>query len=347
MPPRRPPRRNNPSTRRPPRRNNEDGESTSLEKKIEKSLKGLIKLTEEEFQICKAEGILLGEGNFGKVYQVEYQYEDYAMKVYQDRDKPQWEVERNILSMIQHKNVVKIYGYSEGKEENSLLIELLASNVHEKLGEIYTQPWTTCVQMFKEIAQGIKGINDAGFVIGDLKFQNMMFNMRDEVKIIDLGGANTIGEKITILTEGYCPPEFRNGVAHHNSDVYSLGVLILQVIMKKTEEDIGTTPVKATFDKNQHITRDAKNKGGKSNEGGKSLVDKEWTAQGCSKTSAKKISSLAMKCTEFSENRRATIDETDAKKISSLAMKCTKFFGNSRPTIDEAGSRKEGIASEK
>ena len=80
---------------------------------------------------------------------------------------------------------------------------------------------------------GLQVMHEAGFVHGDIKPSNIMIDRLGSVKLVDLGRAVIVGERISILLGSpfYMAPEVhRLEPAQIQSDIYSAGLVCLEML---------------------------------------------------------------------------------------------------------------------
>jgi serine/threonine protein kinase/Tfp pilus assembly protein PilF len=188
----------------------------------------------------------LGKGGMGKVYKAldnEIQVE-VAIKLLKPEiasDEKIIERFRNELKIareITHKNVCKVFHF--GKEEQSPYITMeyvqgedLKSLIKKK-GKL---PKEEALGIAKQICSGLLEAHELGVVHRDLKPQNIMIDESGNAKIMDFGIARSVEaegvteEGMIIGTPDYISPEQAEGEeADHRSDIYSLGVMLYEMI---------------------------------------------------------------------------------------------------------------------
>lgn len=90
--------------------------------------------------------------------------------------------------------------------------------------------------ILRQVLRGLEALHNAGFLHSDIKPSNMMVDRLGIVKLIDYGRAVKVDERSTFLmgTPLYMAPEqHRNEPATIQSDVYSVGIVGLELLSGK------------------------------------------------------------------------------------------------------------------
>ncbi|KAF3591189.1 hypothetical protein DY000_02026673 [Brassica cretica] len=153
-----------------------------------------------------------------------------------------------VIAKLQHGNLVRLLGYSVKGEERVLVYEFVPN---KSLDSFLSDPikqaqlsWTKRFNIIKGIARGILYLHQDSrpkIIHRDLKADNILLEADMNPKISDFGTARIfgIGQTSSITerifgTEGYMPPEYRcEGLFSVKTDVYSFGVLVLEIICGK------------------------------------------------------------------------------------------------------------------
>ncbi|KAF3487648.1 hypothetical protein F2Q69_00056802 [Brassica cretica] len=153
-----------------------------------------------------------------------------------------------VIAKLQHGNLVRLLGSSVKGEERVLVYEFVPN---KSLDSFLSDPikqaqlsWTKRFNIIKGIARGILYLHQDSrpkIIHRDLKADNILLEADMNPKISDFGTARIfgIGQTSSITerifgTEGYMPPEYRcEGLFSVKTDVYSFGVLVLEIICGK------------------------------------------------------------------------------------------------------------------
>jgi calcium-dependent protein kinase len=151
----------------------------------------------------------IGEGAYGKIYKVKNKQSGdiRAMKQITKSKIPditKFQTEIQILSMVDHPNIVRLFEVIEDDKYFNLLQELCTG------GELYKKYQTTqlkekeIAKIFNQIMSAVAYCHEKGIVHRDLKLENILFASEDPdspIKIIDFGFSVLLGKKPTIKNE--------------------------------------------------------------------------------------------------------------------------------------------------
>jgi len=187
----------------------------------------------------------LGEGSFGKVYQV-MNGKYYAIKTISIINKSPEEIELTkkealILSNINNKYIVKYYDSCQDKEYFKILMEYCEGTDLRKFINNYKNKKELIDEkiVYKIILQlciGLNYIHKKKLIHRDLKPENIFINSNNDVKIGDFGiarqlGLNTNYVKTFAGTFYYmAPEEWTNQKYNYKVDIWALGCIIYELL---------------------------------------------------------------------------------------------------------------------
>ncbi|KAJ4155265.1 hypothetical protein LMH87_000521 [Akanthomyces muscarius] len=99
-------------------------------------------------------------------------------------------------------------------------------------------------KILQDLSLGLKEIHDAGFMHLDMKPANILINFEGALKISDFGLAQACSATSSVDTEGdreYMAPEMLKGQVGQPADVFSLGLITLEVAANVVLPDNGPT----------------------------------------------------------------------------------------------------------
>ena len=164
--------------------------------------------------------------------------------------------ESQAVAMLGHPNIVSVYDVSSSDEADYIVMELIdgitLKQYMEKKGVLN---WKETLHFAIQIAKALEHAHSRGIVHRDIKPHNVMVLKNGSVKVTDFGIARMMSKGNTLTKEAlgsvhYISPEqAKGGRVDNRSDIYSLGVVLYEMMSGRPPYD-GESPVAVAI---QHI----------------------------------------------------------------------------------------------
>ncbi|KAJ4976426.1 hypothetical protein NE237_001532 [Protea cynaroides] len=198
----------------------------------------------------------LGQGGFGAVYKGKLLDGKIVAVKRLSRNSGQGEIEfKNevlILAKLQHRNLVRLLGFSLKGEEKLLVYEFVPNKsldyfIYDPIQRSQLD-WEERYKIIEGIARGLLYLHEDSrlkIIHRDLKASNILLDDEMNPKIADFGLARLFVVDQTqtktsriVGTHGYMAPEYMmRGHVSVKTDVFSFGVLILEIVSGQRNND--------------------------------------------------------------------------------------------------------------
>ncbi|XP_018837037.2 L-type lectin-domain containing receptor kinase IX.1-like, partial [Juglans regia] len=196
----------------------------------------------------------LGEGGFGTVYRGYLNDLDIAVAVKKisresKQGRKEYLAEVKIISQIRHRNLVQLVGWCHDKGEFLLVYEFMPNGSLDAhlFGKRSPLTWAVRYKIASGLASALLYLHEGWeqcVVHRDIKSSNVMLDSCFNVKLGDFGLARLMDHELSLETTGlagtlgYMAPEYiTTGRASKESDVYSYGVVALEIATGKKSTD--------------------------------------------------------------------------------------------------------------
>ncbi|XP_031123645.1 putative receptor-like protein kinase At4g00960 [Ipomoea triloba] len=194
----------------------------------------------------------IGEGGYGSVYKGKLPTgQEVAIKRLSrnsGQGAQEFRMEVEVVAKLQHRNLVRLLGFCSEGEEKILIYEFVSN---KSLDYFLFDPekrhlldWSKRYKIIEGIARGLLYLHEDSrlrIIHRDLKAGNILLDGDMNAKIADFGMAKIFGVDQTqgntnrvVGTYGYMSPEYAmHGHFSVKSDIYSFGVLLLEIVTGK------------------------------------------------------------------------------------------------------------------
>ncbi|XP_074567349.1 G-type lectin S-receptor-like serine/threonine-protein kinase At4g27290 isoform X2 [Curcuma longa] len=203
----------------------------------------------------------LGEGGFGAVYKGELQDgQKIAVKKlsrYSSQGPNEFQNELSLIAKLQHRNLVRLLGSCIEGDERLIILEYMENKSLDNFIFDKTKSpllnWQTRLEIINGIARGLLYLHQDSIlrvIHRDLKPSNILLDKNMTPKISDFGiarifeGDGALANATTrpVGTFGYMAPEYlAEGVFSFKSDVFSFGVIVLEILSGKRNRIFSNT----------------------------------------------------------------------------------------------------------
>ncbi|XP_021912526.1 probable serine/threonine-protein kinase PBL28 isoform X3 [Carica papaya] len=290
----------------------------------------------------------LGKGGFGRVYKgILRSGEVVAIKKMElppfkeAEGEREFRVEVDILSRLDHPNLVSLIGYCADGKHRFLVYEYMQNgNLQDHLNGIgeAKMSWPIRLKVALGAARGLAYLHSSSsvgipIVHRDFKSTNVLLNSNFEAKISDFGLAKLMpeGQEIYVTarvlgTFGYFDPEYTStGKLTLQSDVYAFGVVLLELLTGRRAVDLNQGP----NDQNlvlqvRHILNDRKKL--------RKAIDPELPRNSYTMESVAMFANLGSRCVRIESSERPLMSDC-VKELQQIICTNSKGLGIAIPTF--------------
>jgi len=202
---------------------------------------------------CTIENVL-GRGGMGVVFLARQTSLDRAVAVkvlaVEMADDPRFverlEREARTMARLRHPNIVTVYDFQFLDDGSAAIVmEFIGGG---SLRQVLARcprglPIAEALRIFHEIATGLRAAHEAGVVHRDMKPENVLIEPGGTARVTDFGLALPLGTAVTRLThpgtavgtlEYMAPEQTRGDMLDERADIYSLGVILYELLTGQT-----------------------------------------------------------------------------------------------------------------
>lgn len=148
---------------------------------------------------------------------------------------------------LEHPNIVNIYDVGSEEGLHFIVMEYvegitLKTYIEKKVQLSFKEAISIAIQ----VARGIEVAHNKNIIHRDIKPQNIIISTEGKVKVTDFGiaraaTANTISSDVMGSVHYASPEQARNGFVDNRSDIYSLGIVMYEMVTGRVPFDGDTT----------------------------------------------------------------------------------------------------------
>ncbi|PIN22117.1 Serine/threonine protein kinase [Handroanthus impetiginosus] len=206
-------------------------------------------------------GNVIGEGGYGIVYRgVLHDGSVVAVKNLlnnKGQAEKEFKVEVEAIGKVKHKNLVSLLGYCAEGAQRMLVYEYIDNGnleqwLHGDVGPVSPLTWEIRMKIAVGTARGLAYLHEGlepKVVHRDVKSSNILLDRKWNPKVSDFGLAKLLGPDKSYVTTrvmgtfGYVSPDYAStGMLNEGNDVYSFGVLLMEIITGRSPVDYSRPP---------------------------------------------------------------------------------------------------------
>ncbi|WOG82210.1 hypothetical protein DCAR_0101372 [Daucus carota subsp. sativus] len=205
----------------------------------------------------------IGRGASGTIYKGKFNDKLVAVKRLENmlaEGEKEFQNEMKVIGRTHHRNLVRLLGYCHDGPKKLLVYEYM---VNGSLADILFDPqnpprWEERIRIVLDIARGILYLHEeceTQIIHCDIKPQNILIDEYRSAKISDFGLAKLLKADQTNTytgirgTRGYVAPEWhRNMAVTVKADVYSFGIMLLEIICCRRSVNLSLSEEEAVLE---------------------------------------------------------------------------------------------------
>ena len=196
---------------------------------------------------------LIGVGGMANVYRCTDTIDDreVAIKILKDEYLNNEEFirrfknESKAIAMLSHPNIVKVYDVSFGDMIQYIVMEYIDGiTLKEYIDRQGIIEWKDALHLATQILKALQHAHECGIVHRDIKPQNIMLLQDGTIKVTDFGIARFSDKATSTMTEQaigsvhyIAPEQARGDVTDGKTDIYSVGVMLYEMLTGKLPFD--------------------------------------------------------------------------------------------------------------
>ncbi|GAB2267305.1 hypothetical protein Dimus_002291 [Dionaea muscipula] len=204
---------------------------------------------------------VVGEGGYGIVYRgVLDDGSVVAIKSLlnnKGQAEKEFKVEVEAIGKVRHKNLVGLIGYCIEGVQRLLVYEFVDNGnleqwLHGDVGPVHPLTWDIRMKIAVGMAKGLAYLHEGlepKVVHRDVKSSNILLDKNWNAKVSDFGLAKLLRSDASYVTTrvmgtfGYVSPEYAStGMLNEGSDVYSFGILLMELMTGRSPVDYTRPP---------------------------------------------------------------------------------------------------------
>ncbi|MDD5058010.1 MAG: serine/threonine-protein kinase [Sideroxydans sp.] len=159
--------------------------------------------------------------------------------------RKQLQTEASLVGKLSHPHIVKVFDAVLNGDENYIVMEYMEGNSLEHYTDASRLlPFHTIAEIIYKCCKALEYAKQQGVIHRDIKPANILMSVQHDIKISDFGAAIVLSQQtsqiIGIGSPAFMSPEqISDQPLTHQTDIYSLGVTLYQLLTGKLPFDAG------------------------------------------------------------------------------------------------------------
>lgn len=158
--------------------------------------------------------------------------------------------EAQAVAKLSHPNIVNVHDVGQEGETHYIVMEYIEGwNLKQVIKDMGKLPVGQAIDIARQICDGLQDAHNNGIVHRDIKPHNILVTDNGKVKVTDFGIAQMMSS-ITVTNSGtivgsvhyFSPEQAKGGATGAKSDIYSVGVVLYEMVTGKVPFE-GETPI--------------------------------------------------------------------------------------------------------
>ena len=197
---------------------------------------------------------LAGQGGMARVYKAEDIHSGHIVAIKALKDElnddvefvRRFDLEARAAASLSHPNIVKVYGLGEDKGLRYIAQEYVEGHsLKQEIQEKGPLDWRIAAPIAIQIALALEHAHKRGIIHRDIKPANILLTADGIAMVTDFGIARAVNSNTMTMTGGnalgsvhyFSPEQARGSTVSHKTDIYSLGILMYEMVCGKPPFD--------------------------------------------------------------------------------------------------------------